>query len=199
MTAPSEPHIKSTLEAYEKRIAALILRAWETWRTGKLGERYVFKRTRACLVHEDMVREARAEFAGDRDVHIIPGPETIYILIRDAVTIRLKKGDARGLGRNNHTQTSFAFVSADADPFELPLGLPDVQRADVTYLLNELETKIDEILVAGRDGARRLWAYAIYPRIAKPVDMLPVAPTAPVNPADVVRVPGRRDEKKDAG
>ena len=198
MPIPSEPHIKSALSSYEDRISALILRAWETWRSSKLGEKYVYKRTRACLMHEDMIREARAEFVGDRNVHIIPGPETIYILIKDAV-IRLKKGDARGLGRNNHTQTSLAFVSADGDPMELPLGLPDVQRADVTYLLNDLETRIDEILVAGRDGARRLWAYAIYPQIAKPIELLPTGLVAPVDPADVLRVPGRRDEEKDAG
>jgi hypothetical protein len=197
MPRPVEGYIKPNVRPYEDRIAKVVTRAWDAWWKSAAKKTYAYRRVRACAVHELMVREARKEFESDRDVHIINGQETIYLLIKNRVILRLKKGDDRGLGQNNHSQQSLAFVSANADVDALPLGLPDVQRADVTYLLNPLETRIERVLIVGRDGRKKLWGYPIYPREATPVAVLPLRPVAPVRPHDVVRVPSRRDEKKD--
>jgi hypothetical protein len=198
MPRPIEGYVKPILRPFEERLGNVMLRAWEAWWKSTGRKTYAYLRVRASSVHELMVREARKEFGLDRDVHIIEGPETIYLMFKRAVVVRLKKGDRRGLGRNNPTQASLAFISSTADVHALPLGLPDIQRADVTYILNKLETKIEQVLVVGRDGTKKLWNYAVYPRAAAPVALLPIRPTAPVRPDDVVRVPSRKDEKKDA-
>lgn len=198
MPVPVEGYVKPILRSFEERLANVILRAWEIWWKSTGRKTYAYRRVRACSVHELIVREARREFGLDRDVHIIEGPETIYVMFKRAVVARLKKGNRRGLGQNNHTQASLAFISAGADVHALPLGLPDIQRVDVTYILNKLETKIEQVLVVGRDGAKKLWNYAVYPRAAASVTMLPIKPRAPARPDDIVRVPSRRDEKKDA-
>lgn len=202
MPKPVEGYVRPILRSYEERLGNVITRAWDAWFKSQSKRTFAYRRVRASAVHELMVREARREFERDRprDVHIIEGPETIYLQFKDAVVARLKKGDQRGLGRNNHTQASLAFITPSADIHELPLGLPNVQRVDVTYLLNKLETKIEQVLVVGRDGGKRLWKYAIYPGAAEiaPVSVLPVKPRSPARPDDVVRVPSRSDEKKDA-
>lgn len=202
MPLPVEASVKPILRPFEERLATVVTRAWETWFKSPSKRTFVFRRVRASAVHELIVKEARKEFGSERpgDVHIINGPETIYLQFKNAVVARIKKGDHRGLGRNNHSQASLAFITPSADVHELPLGLPNVQRVDVTYILNKLETRIEQVLVVGRDGAKRLWKYAIYPREAKvaPVTVLPVKPKSPARPDDVVRVPSRRDRKKDA-
>jgi hypothetical protein len=197
MPLPVEGYINPIVRPYEERIVKIETRAWDTWWKSSAKRTYGYKRVRACAVHELMVREARKEFSGERGVRIVEGQETIYLLIKDRVILRLKKGDHRGLGQNNPTQQSLALISASADIYALPLGLPDVQRADVTYILNRLETRIDQVLIVGREGRRKLWDYAIYPREAAPVTMFPVKPKAPATQDDVVRVPSRRDEKRD--
>jgi hypothetical protein len=201
MPLPVEGYIRPILRPYEERIGNVVTKAWDTWFKSTSKRTFAYRRVRASAVHELMVREARREFERDRprEVRIIEGPETIYLQFKESVVVRLKKGDRNGMGRNNPTQTSLAFITPSADVHELPLGLPNVQRADVTYILNKLETRIEQVLVVGRDGGRRLWKYGIYPRAAvvAPVAVFPIKPKAPTRPDDVVRVPSRRDEKKD--
>ncbi len=204
MPLPIEGSIRPVLRPYEERIGNVITRAWDVWFKSTSKRTFAYRRVRASAVHELMVREARREFERDRprDVRVIEGPETIYLQFKEAVVIRLKKGNRRGLGQNNPTQTSLAFITPSADVHELPLGLPNVQRVDVTYILNKLETRIEQVLVVARDGGKRLWKYGIFPRAAEvaPITVLPIRPKAPARPDEVVRVPSRRrDEKKDAG
>ncbi len=187
---PDEDHAKSVLKEYEEIIVNIILDAWkDCW--AKHKDLHDFKRTRACIMHQFMMRHAKASFAAKPLVQIIPGHETAYFLIEDRLAIRLKKGDEKHLGRNNKTQMSLAFVTPEAEQTSLPLGLPAVQRLDVTYSLNDLESKIEGISVAGRDGPRRLWHFDIYPRKGE-VGVLvefPSAPTPPPGPENVLSVP----------
>jgi hypothetical protein len=198
MPIPQQSQVETVLSAREDVLVQVILDAWESSAPDRA--RHEFKRTHRCIVHDHAIRGARAKLLGQPGVHMYEKHETAYLLFDDAVVVRIKKGDQNGLGRNNHTQASFAFTSADAEPWELPIGLPDVQRADVVYLLNEFETKIEAILVTGRDGNKVLWNYPLYPRRSMPVAVLPSLPKPPVDPAGVLRVPGEadsvRDEKK---
>jgi hypothetical protein len=200
MPAPQQSQVESVLSAHEETLASVILEAWEGSAPDRA--RHEFKRTHRCIVHDHAIRGARAALLGQPGVFIYEKHETAYFLFADAVALRIKKGDANGLGRNNPTQSSFAFTSADAEPWELPMGLPDVQRVDVVYILNDFETRIDAILVTGRDGNKVLWSYPIYPRRSMPVAVLPSAPKPPVDPAGVLRVPGEADianDEKKAG
>ena len=200
MSLPDESHVKAVLEPFEDSLVDIVLRAWDD--SAEDRARYQYKRTLRCIMHERMMRAAAAEFDSVLGVLVQEQHETAYFIF-SGVTARIKHGDEKGLGRNNHTQSSFAFVNPEAEPWELPLGLPDVQRVDVTYILNKLETRVEQVLVTGRDGDRALWSYPLYPRAVMPISVLPLAPrdgTPAANPADVLSVPGdaKKDGKKSA-
>jgi len=200
MPVPQRGHVESVLRDREEALVSLILNAWEGSAPDRA--RHEFKRTNRCIVHDHIIRCIRTTFLGQPGARIIEKHETAYLLFDDTLAVRIKHGDRNGLGRNNHTQASFAFIDADAELWELPMGLPDVQRADIAYLLNAFETKIEAILVTGRDGDRVLWSYPLYPRAAKPVAVLPFTPKPPVDPSDVLRIPSEADDKsgeKEAG
>lgn len=201
MPVPNENDVKAALEPFEGVMAEIILDAWEDSAPDRA--RYQYKRTLRCIMHERTMRMAQAKLDGRPGVFIDERHETAYFLFDGGVIARIKHGDGKGLGRNNHTQSSFAFVSAEAEPWQLPLGLPNEQRVDIVYLLNSLETRVKEILVTGRDGDTALWSYPLYPREAKPISVLPIAPPASApsaNPADVLSVPGevKKDDAKSA-
>lgn len=195
MPMPNETLVMAALQPFEGSLVEIVLQAWEESADDR--RRYQFKRTLRCMMHESIVRVARAKFYGLPGVYIVEKHETAYFIF-DGVVARIKHGDERGLGRNNHTQSSLAFVSPEAEPWELPLGLPDEQRVDVVYVLNGLETRVEQVLVTGRDGHTPLWSYPLYPRAAKPITVLPIVPydSGPAaSPADVLSVPG--DKEKD--
>lgn len=195
MPLPIESQVQATLREHEDRLTDLILGAWSDSASDRA--KYGFKRTHRCMVHEKIVGGLRVVFSGVPNVAINEKHETAYIIFGQTVIARIKHGDNRGLGKNNHTQSSFAFVSAGSEPWELPLGLPDIQRVDITYLLNDMETRIEAVMVTGRDGERPLWSYPLYPRRAMAVELLPSKPQPPVDPSDVVRLPSIPKEKPD--
>lgn len=200
MPRPDQDYVEACLADFEDMIADIVLAAWENCRDDRSRHRY--KRTLRCIMHEALVDEARIRFEGDPRVHMWEQHETAYFMFGNAVIARLKHGDGRGLGKNNHTQSSFGFVSAEAEPWELPLGLPDKQRVDIVYLLNDIETRIEQILVTGRDGDKPLWNFPLYPRKTKPIVVLPVTSPAPrpaAGPAGVLRVPSDADIKGKKG
>ena len=197
MPLPNETQVKAVLQPFEDALVNIVLKAWEDSADDR--SRYQYKRTLRCIMHERIMRVASAAFDGAPGVHIHEKHETAYFIF-DGVIARIKHGDERGMGRNNHTQSSFAFINPEAEPWELPLGLPHEQRVDVAYLLNGLETRVEQILVTGRDGETPLWSYPLYPRAAKPIAVLPVAPKdsgPPMGPGDVLSVPGGAEEEDD--
>jgi hypothetical protein len=99
---PDENHAKDVLKPYEEALVKIITGAWDDcW--GKHKDLHDCKRTRACIMHQFMMRHAKTVFAGEPSVQVIPGQETAYFLIEDRLAIRLKKGDEKHLGRNNET------------------------------------------------------------------------------------------------
>ena len=109
--------------------------------------------------------------------------ETAKFLFDDRLLVRFKKDDGSGLGSNIETQAVLTFT----DPQLVIPGLPDVQKVDVVYRLNDLQTKIQSVAVSARDNAVRLWSYEIDDRRGAPV--LPLPETAPLpKSGNVVRV-----------
>lgn len=104
-------------------------------------------------------------------------------------------GDGSGISRNIETQLSLAFV----DPQQSLPGIPDLDRVDVVYELNALETQVANISVVARNCERVAWQYSIYPRADD--DRSPIfLPTAPVPPSpanNVVRLPVAKRKESD--
>jgi hypothetical protein len=192
MAVAIETEVREVLARREETILAIAHGAWNDWLELPNRSRLRFARTRANIVHDFMIDRAMSAFSGDADVHPIVKDETAKFLFDRRVLVRFKKGDGNGLGSNIETQAVLAFT----DPQLLIPGLPDVQKVDVVYVLNDLQTMIERVAVSARDNDIRLWSYDIEDRSGAVI--LPLAqPVAPEDGAKVVRLRPRSDQARD--
>jgi len=188
-----EEIVRTVLQPYETGIYQAIHGAWSDYQGLQLGGRLMFpSRSRACLVHDFMVKRAISTWSDDVGVRVIHHNETAKFVIADQVLLRLKKADDRGLGANIPTQASLDFIEQQ---FDLP-GLPDVHKVEVVYQLNTLQTQIDQIVVVARDGHKRLWDYVIAPYTATGVIPLPVSAIPEKERGARVKVRNIKDDEK---
>jgi hypothetical protein len=187
-----EDIVRTVLQPYETGIYQAIHGAWSDYQELQLGGRLMFRRSRACLVHDFMVKRSISTWSDDAGVRVMHHNETAKFVIADQVLLRLKKADDRGLGANIPTQASMDFIGQQ---FDLP-GLPDVHKVEVVYQLNDLQTQIDQIVVVARDGNKRLWDYVIAPDTAAGVIPLPVMASPEQERGARVKVRNIQDDKK---
>jgi hypothetical protein len=190
MAVAIEADVRRALARWESAIQDIVRGAWADWLALPNRSRLRFSRTRANVVHDLMVDRGIAAFNGEADVRVIMKDETAKFLFDRHVLVRFKKGGGKGLGSNIETQAVLAFT----DPQLLIPGLPDVQKVDVVYVLNDLQTMIDRVAVTARDNDVRLWFYDITDRRGAPVLPLPL-PSAPDEGGKVVRLRPRLDMK----
>ncbi len=190
MAIAIESDVREILGRRETHITEIVQGAWNDWMALRNRARLRFARTRANIVHDFMVDRALAAFSGDAGVRAIVRDQTAKFLFDRRVLVRFKKGDCRGLGINIETQAVLAFT----DPQLLIPGLPDVQKIDITYFLNDLQTRIDRVAVTARDNDIRLWTYEIEDRRGAPVLPLPTR-SRPDEGGNVVRLRPRADRK----
>jgi len=194
MAVAVEPQVREVLGEHESTILDIVRAAWDDWLASPHRSQIRYRRTRANLMHDFMVRRAITAFDGNRDVHIIHQDETAKFLFGQQVLVRLKKGDGNFLGSNIETQAVLAFT----DPQLTISGLPDVQKVDVIYVLNDLETTIARVAVTARDNDVRLWSYDIEDRRGATLLPLP-RPAAPVEGGNVVRLRPQSDRRVQSG
>ena len=198
---PSEPDVRNLLRPYEPALCAILTSAWRQVAGLPGRATFDFKRTVATLMHQLIMNGVRSEFADSKDVRLLEGHETIRLLVERQLVIRLKKMDRRGHTRAAPTQATLAFTNELPLPFA-SADLPDVHTIDFGYVLNELETKIDAILVAARAGESVLWSY-------EPDDEADANVAATIRPtssppssrpsATIIKLPVGRGDRKDDG
>ncbi len=105
--------------------------------------------------------------------------------------------DQRGYTRAQPTQATMAFTNVLPLPFA-DHELPTVHPVDFGYVLNDLETRIETILVAARFGESVLWSY-----VAEQVGVAPIVgsispPLAPVSgtAASIIKLPADQKDRK---
>lgn len=190
MAAAIEAEVREVMAEFEPRLLEICRGGWSDWQSSRQTALERFPRIRANVVHGFMVHRAIAVFDGHPDVHIMLQDETAKFLFRQSVLMRLKKADRSFLGSNIQTQAVLAFV----DPQLTIPGLPDLQKVDVVYVLNDLETAIERVAVTARDNDVRIWSYDIEDREGAAVLPLP-QPIAPVEGGHVVRLRPRPDHR----
>jgi hypothetical protein len=185
-----EADVREVLDGLEPDVFEVVHGAWEAWKATAL--QVLFPRTRAVLMHDLMVRRAIAQWGGRGDIHFVERDETVKFLVKQRLLLRFKKASGNGLGSNIPTQAVLAFT----DPQMLLPGIPDVQKVEVLYELNDLETKIERVVVVARDGDRKIWEYEIEDRrVLAPV--LPLPSQAPASrAAPVVRLRKNDQDQK---
>lgn len=188
MAIAIEAEVRAVLSRRDGAMLGIVRGAWADWMSLPGRPRLRFRRTRANVVHDFMVGRAMTAFAGDAEVRSIVRDETAKFLIGGRVLLRFKKGDGNGLGTNIATQAVLAFT----DPQLVIPGLPDVQKVDVAYILNDLETTIERVAVSARDNDALLWSYDLDDGTGAVVLPL-VQPDAPDEGGNIVRLRRRSD------
>lgn len=201
---PTEPFVRSVIGQYEPTICGMYERAWRALNAIPGRATFDFKRTVAVLMHQLMMNEVRREFSASQVVRFLDSHETIRLLVERNLIVRLKKMDKRGYARAIPTQASLALTNEV--PMTLPFSendVPHVHVVDVGYVLNDLETAIDSILVAGRFGESVIWSYEADRGAAANVvaTITPIAPLPPSAPrtGSIIKLPNNRRDIKDNG
>lgn len=192
MPIPNEATVRPILNEIRDQVATAIQDAWEDWLASDFNGVWRCKRSRANFVWEQIIDRAHATLFDHADVHVIDGNETMKFLVQDTVLFRFKKADETGRSSNVATQLALAFHDHDQDLFDLP----EVQRVEVVYKLNRLETKIDDICVVARDGDLIAWEYSLLDA-GEAVVPLPMPEPMPERPAAaIVKLKGAVDGRK---
>lgn len=186
MPSPLKQDVQSALEDFHPRIRRVVEKAWAEWRMiadflskQRLGP-VLYPRTVANFVFDAIARYAVAEFASDPSVHVRVEAQTIKLFFKGDVLARFKKGDENKLGQNIETQAVLAFVDADG---MLPGMPPETVKVEFIWLANDIQTRLDHVLVVARDSKRRLWEYEIEPATEATGTVIPF-PTGPSEPTD---------------
>lgn len=160
MPIADERVVRAALAKYEGAFFDAFHGGWDDWHALQLGGRLLFPaRSRACVVYDFIVQRAIAALADDKTVNVIRRDETVKFVFGGVVALRIKKANDKGLGSNIKTQATLGFVEQQQD---LP-GVPGVHKVEMVYMLNQFQTKIEQVLVAARDGDICLWNYGITP------------------------------------
>jgi hypothetical protein len=150
-------------------------------------------------MHQFMMNEVRSEFADDADVRRMENYETIRLLVGRTLVVRLKKMDGRGFARAIPTQTTLTLTNAIDAPLFDSSEVPPIFYIDMGYVLNELETRIEHILVAARFGEAVIWSYEADRGAAAAASVIAPAPVVPLSPARVIKLPVNPKDRKDDG
>lgn len=158
MPVPRREIVEPTIDKHRQVIVAAVQGAWSDWLASPHPGIWRCKRSRANFVWEQIIDRVHHAFDGTPGVRIIGSLATYGFLIDDRVFFRFKKGDENGLSTNVRTQLALAFHDHDQD---LPGLLPEVERVEVVYQLNRLETQVVDIIVVARDGDTVVWTYSL--------------------------------------
>jgi len=192
MPIPNEATVRPILNEVRDQVVSAIQNAWEDWLASDFNGVWRCKRSRANFVWEQIIDHAHAALLDHGDVHVIDGNETMKFLVQDTVLFRFKKADETGKSSNVATQLALAFHDHEQDLFDMP----EVQRVEVVYKLNRLETKIDDICVVARDGDLIAWEYSLLDA-GEGVVPLPMPEPMPERPAAaIVKLKGAADGRK---
>ncbi|WP_146636286.1 hypothetical protein [Nioella nitratireducens] len=184
--------MRPILDEIREQVVSAIREAWEDWLASDFNGVWRCKRSRANFVWEQIIERANNALLDHDAVHVIDGHETMKFLVRDIVLFRFKKADETGRSSNVATQLALAFHDHEQNLF----GLPEVQRVEVVYKLNRLETQIDDICVVARNGDRIAWEYSLLDAGEAAVP-LPLPEAKPERPAaSIVKLKGAADDRK---
>ncbi|MCC5088247.1 MULTISPECIES: hypothetical protein [Xanthomonas] len=191
----SQSEIEARLTPYTARIVQVILDAWADWMASGKSGRWKRKRSRANYIWEELACGAEAAFANDSSVRIHPKNQSCWFHINGLV-FRFKKSDSSGLTSNYPTQAALDYHDQQED---LP-GIPRVQRLEITYVPNPLETAIQDILLVARDQGTLLWCTSLLRKDeggnVVPIGVAPVSET-PVSAPKTIKIAVKsKNEKK---
>ena len=192
-----QSEVEGRLAPYVPDMQRVVLKAWMDWMASGLNGVWTCKRSRAVYVWEQMVLEAKRQFASNHNVSIVRKNES-FLFLAGELAFRFKKSDPNGYTSNVPTQAALDYH----DPQEDLPGIPSVQRLEITYVLNKLETAVQDILLVARDQGRVLWRTSILRKDEAGNVVTLTVPGSPKPPDSTpktlkVRVKSKTNEKKE--
>ena len=192
MPIPTKEEAKEILRPYHSLIWQIVHDAWDEWRAvnGFRAERSMspplYPRTIANYVFDAVARRAIPAFGAESRVSVKVEAQTFKIFVAGRLAARFKQGGDDKLGVSSPTQAAMAFIEADGILPNLP---PETGKVEIVWLLNEIKTKIDALLVVARDGDELIWDYPINDPRAAEIIPLPTRPTdsSPSEAGDFVK------------
>ena len=166
---PVQRAVRKVLEPHHPAIRQVITNAWGKWLSLDGRHRYAlsaYPTVRANVIWGFIQDETKRLFQG-RPIRPIFSNNTTTFLIDNQVLIRFKKLNERGGSNNFPTNRSLQFN----ENLDLP-GIPSGLRVDVGYVLNDLETAINSIMVSYRKGDEVIWTYDIESHVIAPVEQI---------------------------
>ncbi len=194
MHLPNKDEVKRHLNKIESDIYHIVSGAWKDWLESTESSRFRYTRTRANVVWDRMIDRAKDLFTDRPEIRTIDRyNQTASFVIDDSVLFRFKKGNSHGLSQNYPTQLALAFHDHDD-----PLLFDDCEysRVEIVYILNDLETKVENIQVIARNKKEILWGY----NVLKPqsnIEELPVK-AHPQPASSLVRAKKQKEEVAEA-
>lgn len=118
------------------------------------------KGTVASVIWEKVTDRLIAEFDEHDGAVILDDDDTRTYVFEDKIALRFKKSDENKMSKNYPTSQALLFH----DGLKAPnlLGFEDIQRAEIAYNLNELETEITDLSIVARKGSNLLWDIPIH-------------------------------------
>ncbi|HUH57466.1 MAG TPA: hypothetical protein VL020_03000 [Pseudomonadales bacterium] len=157
MAAISNDDLESLISPYSSLISEAVLEAWAGYL--KTPKRHLYcARTRANVVWDLVTAALEAALDPLPKMHVSRSNNSCLFMIGQVMAFRFKKADASGMSSNYPTQMAVAFH----DPEQLILGIPEAARTELVYVLNKLETEINEIKFIRRNGDVMIWDHVIY-------------------------------------
>jgi len=188
MPIPTKGEGREILSPYHPLIWRIVHEAWAEWETiqrFRVEQRMsapLYSRSIANYVFDAVARRAIPAFAAEDRVSVKIEAQTFKIFVAGRLAARFKQGgeDKLGISGSSPTQAALAFMEADG---VLPNMPPETAKVEIIWLLNDLKTKIEAVLVVARDGDKLVWDYPIEdPRDSAQATPLPLGPTIPPMP-----------------
>jgi hypothetical protein len=194
---PTEPYIRQVISAYEPEWCQMIKEAWERLSRNPDRSSFDLKRTVAVNMHQYLMNAIRSEYSDSPNIRLLEAHETIRLLVDGKVVVRVKKMDRRGYTRAQPTQATMAFTNVIPLPFTSD-EMPSIYTVDFGYVLNDLETKIETILVAARYDDAVLWSYTADDLADAPIVGTITATLAPMSgtAATIIKLPVVHKDRK---
>lgn len=208
MPIPTREEARETLGPYHALIWKSVHEGWGEWqivqryRAKKRMSPLLYSRSIANYVFDAVARRAIPAFGAEPRISVKLEAQTFKIFVAGRIAARFKQGggDKLGISGSRPTQAALAFMEANG---VLPGMPPETAKVEVIWLLNEIKTKVETILVVARDGDDLIWDYAIEdPRESAEIIPLPTRPTVPPEPdaGDFVKpksIPDAKTEKEE--
>jgi hypothetical protein len=188
MPIPTREEARQILSPYHELVWTSVHEAWGEWqvvqrfRAEQRMPALLYSRSIANYVFDAVARRAIPAFGAEPRVSVKIEAQTFKIFVAGRIAARFKQGgdDKLGVSGSRPTQAALAFMDADG---VLPGMPPETAKVEIIWLLNEIKTQIEAILVVARDGDKLIWDYQIEdPRESAEIIPLPTRPTIPPAP-----------------